>query len=194
MRRRAVLRCCRESSTSARPSSSDVASGFSTSTCLPASSAARVSEAVLVHARQHEDDVDVICTDHALGVGEIGTDVEPPGGSVPLPLVDVVDGADVDPVLCTQPVDHADVRSREDASAAENPIPRLMAPRGQRRSTRPSRPGCRRRALPRRRVGPPARRCAGNAVIALSRGSARSPPGARSTVAPLAAQIASVSS
>ena len=87
---------------------------------MPASSAVRVSAAVLVHARQHEDDVDVVRADHALGAGEIGDDVEPVGRSVPLLRVDVVDGADVDATAGPQPVDHADVRAGEDASAAED--------------------------------------------------------------------------
>ena len=75
------------------PRSSEVAIGFSTSTCLPASSAAFVERPVLVHAREHEDDVDLGVGDHGLRPGQLGVDVVVRGGAVALAVVDVVDGA-----------------------------------------------------------------------------------------------------
>ena len=95
---------------------------------------------VLVHAGQHEDDVDIIRTDHALRARRSGRR-RTVCGAVPLPFVDVVHGAHV-----TRPR----ARSRsimptygpaKTLPQPRTPIPRLMSPPAQRRSTRQPRPG-----------------------------------------------------
>ena len=73
---------------------------------------------MLVHAREHEDEVDAVVLDHGAGAGELGIDVVVRRGSSTLALVDVVDGGDVNAVAET--LDHPSVRSCEDAAAAED--------------------------------------------------------------------------
>ena len=77
--------------------------------------------AVLVHARQHEDDVDVGRADHRVGPAQLRVDVVVRGRAAPLRVVDVVDSAlTCDAPVGAQPLDHRPVRPGEDAAAADH--------------------------------------------------------------------------
>ena len=104
-------------------SASDVATGFSTSTCLPASSAVAREPAVLGHAREHEHDVDVGVPADRDVVGQVGAEVEPLGGHAALAGIGVVDRRHLDAALAAQPLDQAHVRRPEDAAAADDAEP-----------------------------------------------------------------------
>ena len=80
----------------------------------------RRERAVLVHARQDEDDVDVGVVDHRLGAEQFRVEAVVRRGAAALALVDVVDRGDVDAVGGAEPLDHAAVRPGEDAAAAEH--------------------------------------------------------------------------
>ena len=82
---------------------------------------------VLVHARQHEDDVGGL--DDVLGAAEVSIDVVVRGRAVPLGSVDVVHRADVDAAGGAEPADHGPVRACEDAPAADHAEPEAHAVR-----------------------------------------------------------------
>ena len=120
---------------SAAASSSDVAIGFSTSTCLPARSAALASEPCTVHAREHEHDVDVVALEHGLRARQPGVDAEPLPGRPALALVDVVDGRDARATGRRETLDHGHVGAVEDAAQPHNADPDRSLAHGRDAST-----------------------------------------------------------
>jgi hypothetical protein len=86
--------------------------------------------AVLSHAREHEDRVDVGVGADGDVVGEIGAEVEPLRGHPALARVGVVDGGHLDAALTAQPLDQAHVGRPEDAPAPDDAEPHAhVAPR-----------------------------------------------------------------
>ena len=88
--------------------------------------------AVLGHAREHHDDVDVrVRADRGVG-RQVGAQAEPLGRRQPLRRVGVVDRDDLDAALAAQPLDQGHVRRPEDAPAADDAQPHahVGAPRG----------------------------------------------------------------
>ncbi len=78
---------------------------------------------VLVHAREHEHEIDVVALDHGLGSGQPGVDAEPPAGCAALALVDVVDRRDARSAGRREPLDHPHVRAVEHAPKAQHADP-----------------------------------------------------------------------
>ncbi len=76
--------------------------------------------AVHRHAREHEDDVDVVALDHGLGARQAGVDAEPQTGRAALALVDVVDGGDARAAGRREALDHAHVGAVEDAAEPQH--------------------------------------------------------------------------
>ena len=116
-------RVARPARISAAASSSDVAIGFSTSTCLPARERRARERPVLVHAGQDEHDVDVVALDHGLRAGQRRVETEAQPGCAALALVDVVDGGDARAAARREALDHAHVGAVEDASQPEHADP-----------------------------------------------------------------------
>ena len=94
--------------------------GFSTSTCLPARSAALASAPCSGMLVEHEHDVDVVALDHGLGARQARVDAEALPGRAALALVGVVDGGDVRAAGRREALDHAHVGAVEDAAEAEH--------------------------------------------------------------------------
>jgi hypothetical protein len=79
--------------------------------------------AVVVHAREHQDRVDVrVLVDGRL-IRQVGREVQAGGGEAALLGVGVVDRRDLDPSLAAQALDQAHVRRPEDAAAPEDAEP-----------------------------------------------------------------------
>ncbi len=85
--------------------------------------------AVLVHARQHQHDVDVVRADDILGTAEVGIGVVVRRRATPLRVVDVVHGAHVRAARRAELLDHPSIRPGEDAAAADHAEPEAHAER-----------------------------------------------------------------
>ena len=76
--------------------------------------------AVHRHARQHEDDVDVVALDHRLGARQAGIHAQPLPGRPALALIEVVDRRDARAPRRRKALHHAHVGAVEDASEPED--------------------------------------------------------------------------
>ena len=172
------------------PRSSDVAIGFSTSTCLPACERRAGERPVLVHRRQHQHQVDVRVADHvvraasATGRGRAGC--RPRGacrrcGRRPPRRAPRRRHRGARAATCTGP------RTRSRARARRRRHSLCGAPSG---STRPPSEGWSASCPPVMASAAAKAVMAGRAVMGASRRSASSPPGSRTTVAPRAEQSA----